>query len=243
MNKLDFEISRRILQFADHGEVNSEVNMAHGSVKDMDLDELIRRWEQNKKSESADEQTLLDYFTKNPGNLFELNNKFGYEDKRFCFNCKLDAEQLLNQKKTLKTCTNCQIAQYCGIECQRKEYPSHKQWCILFVKRQRKVMDKAKKILEEKGHDVNRSALQEFYDENDVIFQCIQKKREFIYEGIMSSPLERGVIIDLGQVFHTYNNSNMNIVKSLGKFEFEEIISLLCFLNQGGLQNGGNTGF
>ena len=112
MNKFDFEISRRILQFADHGEVSSEVNMAHGSVKDMDLDELIRRWEQNKKSESADEQTLLDYFTKNPGNLFELNNKFGYEDKRFCFNCKLDAEQLLNQKKTLKTCTNCQIAQY-----------------------------------------------------------------------------------------------------------------------------------
>ena len=224
MNKLDFEISRRILQFADHGEVNSEVNMAHGSVKDMDLDELIRRWEQNKKSESADKQTLLDYFTKNPGNLFELNNKFGYEDKRFCFNCKLDAEQLLNQKKTLKTCTNCQIAQYCGIECQRKEYPSHKQWCILFVKRQRKVMDKAKKILEEKGHDVNRSALQEFYDENDVIFQCIQKKPEFIYEGIMSSPLERGVIIDLGQVFHTYNNSNMNIVKSLGKFGFKEII-------------------
>ena len=93
-------------------------------------------------------------------------------------------------------------------------------------------MDKAKKILEEKGHDVNRSALQEFYDKNDVIFQCIQKKPEFIYEGIMSSPLERGVIIDLGQVFHTYNNSNMNIVKSLGKFGFEEIISLLCFLNQ-----------
>ena len=155
MIKLDFEISRRILQFADHGEVSSEVNMAHGSVKDMDLDELIRRWEQNKKSESADEQTLLDYFTKNPGNLFELNNKFGYEDKRFCFNCKLDTEQLMNQKKKLKTCSVCQIAQYCGIECQRKEYASHKQWCILFVKRQQGLRDKAKKILEDKGHDVN----------------------------------------------------------------------------------------
>ena len=151
---------------------------------------------------------------------FFLPKKMSFEDKRFCFSCKLDVKQLLNQKKTLKTCTNCQIAQYCGIECQRKEYPSHKQWCILFVKRQRKVMDKAKKILEEKGHDLNRSSLKEFYDENDGISQCIQKQPEFIYEGIQSSPLERGVIINLGQVFHTYNNSNMNIVKSLGKCRF-----------------------
>ena len=201
------------------------------------MEQILRNIEQTE----YDERILLDYFTKNPGNLFFLNNKFGFEDKRFCFNCKLDAEQLLNQKKKLKTCTVCHIAQYCGIECQQKEYASHKQWCILFVKRQRKVRDKAKKILEEKGHDVNRSALQEFYDENYVIFKCIQKQPEFISEGMQSSPLERGVIINLGQVFHTYNNSNMNIVKSLGKcgfggnhklFSFSESRTALCDLKR-----------
>ena len=167
--------------------------------------------------EFDDEQTLLDYLTNNPGNLLDLNNKFDYEDKRYCFNCKVDAEQLLNQKKKLKTCSVCQIAQYCGIECQRKEYASHKEWCILIVKRQRKLREKAKKILEEKGHDVNRSVLQDFYNENAVIFQCLQKRPEYISEGIMSCPLERGVIIDLGQVFLTYQNSSMNSVKALGK--------------------------
>ena len=167
--------------------------------------------------EFDDEQILIDYLDKNPRNLLDLNNKFGYEDKRFCFNCKLDTEQLMNQKKKLKTCSVCQIAQYCGIECQRKEYASHKQWCILFVKRQQGLRDKAKKVLEDNGHDVNRSVLQDFYDENDVIFQCVQKTPEYITEGLMSCPLDRGVIIDMGQVFHTYNNTNMNIVKSLGK--------------------------
>ena len=140
--------------------------------------------------EFDDEKTLTDYLYQNPGNLFGLNNKFDYEDKRFCFNCKLDAEQLMKQKKKLKTCSVCQIAQYCSMECQRKEYASHKQWCILVVKRQRKLRDKSKKILEEKGYDVNRSVL------------------------------ERGVIIDLGQVFLTYQNSNMNTVEALGKCRF-----------------------
>ena len=53
--------------------------------------------------EFDDEQILIDYLDKNPRNLLDLNNKFGYEDKRFCFNCKLDTEQLMNQKKKLKT--------------------------------------------------------------------------------------------------------------------------------------------
>ena len=49
-----------------------------------------------------------------------------YEDKRFCFNCKLDADQLKVQKKKLKTCSNCQMAQYCGQDCQRQEFRDHK---------------------------------------------------------------------------------------------------------------------
>ena len=34
--------------------------------------------------EFNDEQILIDYLDKNPRNLLDLNNKFGYEDKRFC---------------------------------------------------------------------------------------------------------------------------------------------------------------
>ena len=86
-----------------------------------------------------------------------------FENKRFCFTCKLDAEQLMKKNKKLKTCSFCKIAQYCGQECQRRDFKdNHKRICIGGFKHMRDLGIKAKKILEEKGHDLDRSSLQVF---------------------------------------------------------------------------------
>ena len=87
-----------------------------------------------------------------------------YENKRFCFSCKLDAEQLMKKNKELKTCTICKIAQYCGQECQRRDFKNnnHKRICIDGFKHMRDKGEKAKDILEEKGHNLDRSSLQVF---------------------------------------------------------------------------------
>jgi len=140
-----------------------------------------------------------------------------FVNKRFCFSCKLDVEQLklMKKNKKLKTCSFCKIAQYCGKECQRRDFAdNHKYLCIQAFKHQHDLGEKAKKILKEKGHDVDKSSLQEFYDDNDVIFQCI-KKSNYAYKG--SLPLERGIIIDLGQVFWTYINCKTAGVKVMGE--------------------------
>ena len=128
----------------------------------------------------------------------ELN--MSYVDKKFCFNCKLDIEQLRNkeenrpkkcsdctfcincnkeklpkkEKSLLFNCSVCKIAQYCGTECQRKHFKDHKNLCQEVFKRNRDLAAKAKKILDENGHDVNMSVLKEFYAKNDTIFQCLK---------------------------------------------------------------------
>ena len=143
-----------------------------------------------------------------------------FDDKRFCFSCKLDTEQLKKKNKELKTCSSCKIAEYCGEQCQRRDFKdTHKRLCIQGFKRHRDLREKAKNILVEKGHDVDRSSLQEFYDENDVIFQCVKKSNYmFIHDGASGRlPLERGIIVDLGQVFKTYINCTYNSVKFMGK--------------------------
>ena len=54
-----------------------------------------------------------------------------FVEKRFCFTCKLDTEQLKKKNKKLKTCSFCQIAQYCGQECQLMDFKlTHKLLCI-----------------------------------------------------------------------------------------------------------------
>ena len=84
-----------------------------------------------------------------------------FENKRHCFSCKLDSEQLMTKNKRLKTCSFCKIAQYCGVECQRRDWcDNHKVLCIEAFKDQHDLGEKAKKILSEKGHDVDRSSLQ-----------------------------------------------------------------------------------
>ena len=84
-----------------------------------------------------------------------------FVEKRFCFSCKLDVEQLKKKKKTLKTCPLCKVAQYCGQECQRWDFKDkHKLLCVEYFKPQKDLGEKAKKILNEKGHDVDRSSLQ-----------------------------------------------------------------------------------
>ena len=46
-----------------------------------------------------------------------------YEKKRFCFYCKLDADRLEKLNKSLKKCGVCKLAEYCGKECQRLDFP------------------------------------------------------------------------------------------------------------------------
>ena len=60
---------------------------------------------------------------------------------------------------------------------------------------------------------------QEFYDDNDFIFQCIKKLDfGFIHDGACGNlPLEKGIIVDLGQVFWTYINCKGNSVKVMGE--------------------------
>ena len=85
------------------------------------------------------------------------------EEKRFCFSCKLDVEQLMKKNKKLKSCSFCKIAQYCGQECQRRDFKdNHKRICIDGFKHMRDLGEKAKNILEEKGHNLDRSSLQVF---------------------------------------------------------------------------------
>ena len=66
---------------------------------------------------------------------------------------------------------------------------------------------------------VNVCFFQEFYDDNDVVFQCIKKSNfVFIQDGACGNlPLERGIIVDLGQVFWTYINCKVNSVKIMGE--------------------------
>ena len=123
-----------------------------------------------------------------------------YVDKKFCFNCKLDIEQLRNkeenrpkkcsdctfcincnkeqlpkkEKSLLFNCSVCKIAQYCGTDCQRKHFKDHKFLCQEIYKRNRDLAAKAKKYLKENGHDVNMSVLKDFYEKNDTIFQCLK---------------------------------------------------------------------
>ena len=155
-----------------------------------------------------------------------LEEKMSFEDKRFCFSCKLDTEQLKKKNKELKTCSFCKIAQYCGEQCQRRDFKdSHKKLCVQGFNDYRDLTEKAKNILKEKGHDLDRiclkkcSSLQEFYDDNDVIFQDIKKSNFMvIHDGASGNlPLERGNVVNLSQVFKTYINCKTYIIKAMGR--------------------------
>ena len=148
-----------------------------------------------------------------------------FADKRFCFSCKLDAEQLKKKNKELKTCSYCKIAQYCGEQCQRRNFKdSHKKNCVQGVKHYRDLTEKAKNILKEKGYDLDRidlkkCSLQEFYDDNYDIFQCIAGKSKVmvIHDGASGNLLlERGIMDDLGEVFKTYINCETYSVRLMG---------------------------
>ena len=144
-----------------------------------------------------------------------------FENKRFCFGCKLDVEQLklMKKNKKLKTCSFCKIAQYCGKECQRRDFAdNHKLLCIQAFKHQHDLGEKAKKILQEKGHDVDRRSLQEFYDDNDVIFQDIKDSNFMvIHDGTSRNLPDPGSLVNLGQVFKMYINCKTYNVKAMGK--------------------------
>jgi len=150
-----------------------------------------------------------------------------FDDKNFCFNCKLDAESLEKKKKILTTCSVCKIAQYCGQDCQRQDYlKGHKMLCVVVYKRSRDLAAKAKKILDDNGHDVTMKSLKEFYAKNGTILQCHKKvDYAYLYAHTLNNlipasdaekhPLERGETIDMGQVFWTYVNCKNGSVKIL----------------------------
>ena len=83
-----------------------------------------------------------------------------FEEKRFCFSCKLDAEQLKKKNKELQTCSYCKIAQYCGKQCQRRDLKdSHKNLCVRGFKKYDDLTKQAKDILKDHGHDLDRICL------------------------------------------------------------------------------------
>ena len=97
-----------------------------------------------------------------------------YADKKFCFNCKLDIVQLITLKRNLSNCSVCKIAQYCGRDCQKQDFKNHKFLCTSY-KRERDLGAKAKNILDNNGHDVSMSVLDEFYSKNANIYRCLKK--------------------------------------------------------------------
>jgi len=146
-----------------------------------------------------------------------------YVDKKFCFTCKLDTEQLEKKKKKLSNCSVCKIAQYCGQDCQRIDYMhgSHKFLCKDIYKRCLDLAGKAKKILDQNGHDATMSSLHEFYAQNDTVLKCLKKENMAYKYSIPSDaekhPLECGKTIDIGQVFWTYVNCKSASAKALGE--------------------------
>ena len=87
----------------------------------------------------------------------------------------------------------------------------------MIFKRHGNLRDRAKKILTENGHDVDRSSVQVFFDENEEIYEIAKQPLfNWITEGEMSCPLERGVILDMAQIFYTYLNYKTNVVKAYG---------------------------
>lgn len=100
--------------------------------------------------------------------------------------------------------------------------------CVDIYKRQKDLAAKAKKILEDNGHDVaGPSSLKEFYAKNAAVFQCVKKANySYIYADVFNifhptdaekHPLERGESIDMGQVFWTYINCKNGGAKILGE--------------------------
>jgi hypothetical protein len=65
------------------------------------------------------------------------------------------------------------------------------------------------------NHLIKVCFFQEFYADNDDVFQCIKKSIADHING--NSPLERGEIVDLGQVFCTYMNCKSASAGFMGK--------------------------
>ena len=92
--------------------------------------------------------------------LFFEGEKMSFVEKRFCFSCKLDAEQLKKKNKELQTCSYCKIAQYCGKQCQRRDLKdSHKNLCVRGFKKYDDLTKQAKDILKDQGHDLDTLCL------------------------------------------------------------------------------------
>ena len=85
-----------------------------------------------------------------------------YEAIRFCSNCNLKPEELENLQppKSLKTCPNCKIAQYCDKNCQQQDYDArHKQICRITYYPIKKKATKIENVFQSKGINVSQVTL------------------------------------------------------------------------------------
>jgi len=143
-----------------------------------------------------------------------------FEQKRFCFYCKLDSNRLERLNKSLKTCGICKIAQYCGLECQKLDFlpgngsAGHKSICTTFIKKNLDLAVATEKAMKAKGviFDVTRTQ-KGFYDDNPAVFDSV-KASGFGYRDL-SLQILRGQNVDLGQLFMNYRASFVS-VKLLG---------------------------
>ena len=112
------------------------------------------------------------------------------------------------ENKTLKTCPLCKIAQYCGQECQRWDFKDkHKFHCIQYFKPQKDLGEKAKKILNEKGHDVDRSSLQVI---NQIILNsCVLRHHFYLPNVIIQAQIG---LLDFPQLFQAPKLFQLNLV-------------------------------
>jgi len=128
--------------------------------------------------------------------------------------------------KTLKNCGICNLAQYCGQECQKLDFPpspgdfpegspGHKYICSIIYKRNIAVAAATEKMLKAKGIDVHgRRTQNAFYHDNPSVLESM-KACHFGYID-MSATILGGGNPPLGQVFMNYRATSLN-AKLLGE--------------------------
>jgi len=140
-----------------------------------------------------------------------------YERKKICATCKRGEIELAVLKKKLKSCSTCHIAQYCSIECQKTDYSDeHKGWCTKSYKMFTDLRPKIEDALKSKGHDVNRSVLKDFYDDNDAVFQYCDRNPWFDPD-IWLPIFKLGIFHPVGPTFQGFKFCNGLAPKMMGE--------------------------
>ena len=95
----------------------------------------------------------------------------------------------------------------------------HKWDCDKVYKRYSELASKLESALKARGHDVNRSVMKTFYDENDDVASGMSLSGIKCESDLIA--LERGIFHDVSKMFHGYTYSRCMSVKSLGEIARE----------------------